>query len=189
MKSIEYRCKHICQSFIKVQRFLYRLDETLLLLKTLKSRNGQTLSAFVWNEEYDLHFVDRGVVYVLPVFSFVCLFVCLSLSLSLVSTPVLWLWESHHSLSSQFQEKLLSWHLKLICKLGWDQFGAVGALLWHWHWPPILLSCWLHSSSIRHTNLMHFAVFFNLPHFQKTAVSHLNSGVLWAQSVTGLGLY
>lgn len=51
--------------------------------------------------------------------------------------------------SSQFQEKLLSWHLKLICKLGLDQFRAVGALLWHWHWPPIMLSCRLQSGSIK----------------------------------------
>lgn len=82
-----------------------------------------------------------------------CLVICLAASLSLAlspcgspSTRALWQPESHRKLrrSSQFQQKLLSWHLKLICKLGLDQFRAVGALLWHWHRPPIMLSCWLH---------------------------------------------
>lgn len=72
-----------------------------------------------------------------------CMYVC-------VFMPAFWLRGNHHSQDSclSFKEKLLSWHLKLICKLGLDQLGAIRA-----HsgaGSPIMLSCWLHSSSIRH---------------------------------------
>lgn len=85
-----------------------------------------------------------------------CLAICLAASLSRsLSLSVSLRFSIHTSFvaarepsqlrrSSQFQQKLLSWHLKLICKLGLDQFRAVGALLWHWHRPQIMLSCWLH---------------------------------------------
>lgn len=106
------------------------------------------------------------------------LFVCLSVSLSLspVSTPALWAARepSLLRLPCQFQEKLLSWRLKLICKLGSDRFGAARAFLWHWHWRSIMLSCWLHRSS--DTNLMHLAGFFATCLVSATAGSrsHLN---------------
>lgn len=124
----------------------------------------------------------------------------LSLFLSGLCTSFVALREpSQLRLSSQFQEKLLSWHLKLICKLGLDQFGAVGALLWHWHWPPIMLSCWLQRGSIRHkpNALCSFFFFFlNEPYFSNSGASvaferwlSVSLCVFWAHSFAGLGLY
>lgn len=94
-------------------------------------------------------------------------------------------------LSSQFQEKLLSWHLKLICKLGLDQCGVVGALLWHWHWPPIKLSCWLYSSSVRYKTYCS-VLYHSICYIQLLASwSHLDSdfqSVFWICCSTGQGL-
>lgn len=61
----------------------------------------------------------------------------------------------------QGEKKLLSWHLKLICTPGLDQFTVVGAL--HWHRPPIMLSCWLQCKD----DALGCIFFLNISHFQQ----------------------
>ncbi len=162
MKSLGYMCKYVFIIFhyFQVKFFFYILYLGVTAAVHAAHRAEMTMACQHASGMISIMHTEVWFTFSLSLSLSVYLFVwlphaltlshCLSLSPSVLHSSLVAVREpSQLSLSSQFQEKLLSWHLKLICKLGLDQFGAVGALLWHWHWPPIMLSCWLHSSSVR----------------------------------------